>query len=142
VRVVGVDTPGPAAEARLAAAAGTIYGGYPGLAGQAWALVLPELRTRGLDTGVVALNPGIPRTTLGALLADPTPRRCPTPVGTDAWLQVLGRAGPRISTRRCGETAQPAVRLGAHRRPDHECAARRNGDDRTSATWLLAALRA
>ena len=68
-------------------------GGYPGLAGQAWALALPELRTRGLDARVVALNPNVARTTLGALLADPTSRRCPTPVGTDAWLQVLGLGG-------------------------------------------------
>jgi hypothetical protein len=30
------------------------------------------------------------RTTLGNLVRDPTPRRCPTPVGTDAWLEVLG----------------------------------------------------
>ncbi len=68
-------------------------GGYPGLAGRAWALVLPDLRTRGLDAGVVALNPNVPRTTLGALLVDPTPRRCSTPVGTDAWLRVLGYGG-------------------------------------------------
>ncbi len=67
--------------------------GYAGLAGYAWALVLPELRTRGLDAGVVALNPNVARTTLGALLVDSTPRRCPTPVGTDAWLQVLGLGG-------------------------------------------------
>ena len=33
------------------------------------------------------------RTTLGALLADATSRRCPTPVGTDAWFQVLGLGG-------------------------------------------------
>ncbi len=71
----------------------TEKGGYPGLAGQAWALVLPELRTRGLDARVVALNPNVPRTTLGALLADPTSRRCLTPVGTDTWLQVLGLGG-------------------------------------------------
>ena len=30
---------------------------------------------------------------LGALLVDPTTRRCPTPVGTDAWLRVLGYFG-------------------------------------------------
>jgi hypothetical protein len=68
-------------------------GGYPGLAGRAWALVLPELRTGGLAAGVVALNPGIARATLGDLLVDPTARRCPTPVGTDAWLRVLGHGG-------------------------------------------------
>ena len=84
----------PSAErAGSLARTGHLKGGYPGLAGQAWALVLPELRTRGLDAGVVALNPNVARTTLGALLVDPTPRRCPTPVGTDAWLQVLGFGG-------------------------------------------------
>ena len=72
---------------------GRFKGGYAGLAGKAWALVLSELRTRGLEAPIVALNPGIPRTTLGALLVDPTTRRCPTPVGTDAWLRVLGYFG-------------------------------------------------
>ncbi len=75
------------------AGTGRQKGGYPGLAGYAWALVLPELRTRGLDASVIALNPNVPRTTLGALLVDPTPRRCPTPLRTDAWLQVLGLGG-------------------------------------------------
>jgi hypothetical protein len=77
---------------------GSHKGGFPGLAGQAWALVLPELRTRGLDARVVALNPNVARTTLGALLVDATPRRCPTPVGTDAWLQVLGLRGNEYFT--------------------------------------------
>jgi hypothetical protein len=72
---------------------GRFKGGYAGLAGKAWGLVLPELQTDGLDAGIVALNPNVPRTTLGALLVDPTPRRCPTPVGTDAWLRVLGYFG-------------------------------------------------
>ena len=75
------------------AGTGRQKGGYPGLAGYAWALVLPELRTRGLDASVIALNPNVARTTLGALLVDPTPRRCSTPVGTDAWLRVLGYGG-------------------------------------------------
>ena len=72
---------------------GRYKGGYAGLAGKAWALVLPELRTRGLEAPVVALNPDVARTTLGSLLVDPTPRRCPTPVGTDAWLRVMGYFG-------------------------------------------------
>ena len=84
----------PSAErAGSLAGTGRQKGGYPGLAGYAWALVLPELRTRGLDASVVALNPNVARTTLGALLVDSTPRRCPAPVGTDAWLQILGLGG-------------------------------------------------
>jgi len=84
---------GSAERAGSLAGTGRQKGGYPGLAGYAWALVLPELRTRGLDASVVALNPNVARTTLGALLVDSTPRRCPTPVGTDAWLQILGLGG-------------------------------------------------
>jgi hypothetical protein len=72
---------------------GRYKGGYAGLAGKAWALVLPELQAHGLDAGIVALNSDVARTTLGSLLVDPTTRRCPTPVGTDAWLRVLGYFG-------------------------------------------------
>ncbi len=64
-----------------------------GLAGKAWALVLPDLRARGLATPLVALNPGVGRTTVGGLLADPAPRLCPTPVGSEAWLRLLGTGG-------------------------------------------------
>ena len=84
---------GSAERAGSLARTGHHKGGYPGLAGTGWAIVLPELRARGLDAAVVALNPNVARTTLGALLVDPTRRRCPTPVGTDAWLQVLGLGG-------------------------------------------------
>ena len=71
----------------------TEKGGFPGVAGQAWALVLPDLQARGLEARLVALNPSVARTTVGALVVDPTSRRCPTPVGTEAWLQVLGLGG-------------------------------------------------
>jgi nucleotide-binding universal stress UspA family protein len=68
-------------------------GGYPALAGQAWALVLGELGAGGLATGVIPLFPGSHRMTLGELVTDPVPQRCLTPVGTDAWLKVLGTGG-------------------------------------------------
>lgn len=68
-------------------------GGYPGLAGRAWALVLAELGTHGPATTVVPLFLAGRRMTLGGLVADPTPRRCPTPVATDAWLHVLAYGG-------------------------------------------------
>jgi hypothetical protein len=84
---------GSAGRAGSLAATARYKGGYPGLAGRAWVLVLPELQGRGLDASLVALNPTVPRTTLGAVLVDATPRRCPTPVGTAAWLQVLGLGG-------------------------------------------------
>ncbi len=68
-------------------------GRYPGLAGRAWALVLGELPGVGLAATAVPLFPGSHRTTLRGLITDPTPRRCPTPVATDAWLRVLGDGG-------------------------------------------------
>jgi hypothetical protein len=68
-------------------------GGYPGLVGRAWALVLRELTGSGLASEVVPLFPGGRRLALGDLVTDPVARRCPTPVGTDAWLQGLGTGG-------------------------------------------------
>jgi hypothetical protein len=69
------------------------HGGYRALAGRAWALVLGELSAAGLATAVTRMFVGDVRTTLGNLVCAPTPRRCPTPVGTDAWLEVLGYGG-------------------------------------------------
>lgn len=68
-------------------------GGYRGLAGRAWALGLGELRRAGLAASVASLGPVGGHASLGAILADPRPRRCPTPVGTAAWLQLLGTGG-------------------------------------------------
>ncbi len=68
-------------------------GGFPDLAGRAWALVLRELSDAGLATAVLPLAPWGPRRALRDLVTDPVPRRCPTPVGTDAWLHVLGYGG-------------------------------------------------
>jgi hypothetical protein len=68
-------------------------GGYPGLRRQAWAIVLGELKAHGLDAMVAPLHVGGQRMAVGALLADPRPRRCPTPVATDAWLRILGYGG-------------------------------------------------
>ncbi len=82
----------PDRAARLAAT-GRQTPTYAGLAGKAWALVLPDLRAKGLAAPLVALNPRVPRTTVGSLLVDPTPRRCPTPVGSDGWLRLLGHGG-------------------------------------------------
>jgi hypothetical protein len=68
-------------------------GGYQGLAGCAWALVLRELSDAGVGATVAPLVPAGRRLALGELITDPHARRCPTPVGTDAWLQVLGYGG-------------------------------------------------
>jgi hypothetical protein len=68
-------------------------GGYPGLAGRAWALVLGELDQAGLATTAVSMFVDGQRTSLGDLIVDRTPRRCPAPVGTEGWLKVLGYGG-------------------------------------------------
>jgi hypothetical protein len=64
-------------------------GRYPGLVDRAWALVIRELTTAGLDATVVPLFAGGNRSALSGLITDPTPRRCQTPLATDGWLRVL-----------------------------------------------------
>ena len=64
--------------------------GYPALGGQAWAVVLRELSGAGLRTTLVPLFTGARRLSVGQVVSNPKRRRCPTPVGTDAWLHVLG----------------------------------------------------
>jgi hypothetical protein len=68
-------------------------GGHPGIVGRAWALVLDELRELGTAASVSPLFGGGRRTLLAGLLCDPTPRPCPTPVATDAWLRLLAEGG-------------------------------------------------
>jgi Replication-relaxation len=68
-------------------------GGYPTLVGRAWAAVLGNLSDVGLGATLAPLFQGGRRLALGDLVTDPVPRRCPTPVGTDAWLQILGTGG-------------------------------------------------
>jgi len=64
-------------------------GGYPGVAGRAWAVVLDELCAVDTAAAVVPLFAGGRRTLLAGLLSDPTSRPCPTPVATDDWLRLL-----------------------------------------------------
>jgi hypothetical protein len=71
--------------------------GNPRLIGRASALALGELAHARLATTVVPLFVGGHRTTLGELIVDPTPRRCPTPLGTDSWLHVLAYGGDEQS---------------------------------------------
>jgi hypothetical protein len=67
--------------------------GFPGLAGRAWAIVLGDLKTAGVDAPAVSLEARGGRSTLGAIVRDTRPRRCETPVGSDAWLELLGSGG-------------------------------------------------
>jgi hypothetical protein len=53
-------------------------------------------RAHGVVASVCALvrvDPDLERRPLRSLLDDPRPRRCPTPVGSDAWVQLLGSGG-------------------------------------------------
>jgi predicted transcriptional regulator len=63
------------------------------LRGRCWAVVLAELRAVGAAAEASPLGwAGEPRPLI-AILDDPRPRRCPTPVGTDAWINLLATGG-------------------------------------------------
>lgn len=49
--------------------------------------------TTGIDASVVPVGGAGERQPLGSLVVDPRPRRCPTPVGSDEWVQLLGSGG-------------------------------------------------
>lgn len=66
---------------------------FPGLAGRAWAIVLSDLKTAGVEAAAVSLELRGGRNTLAAIVRDPRPRRCDTPVGSDAWLELLASGG-------------------------------------------------
>ena len=66
---------------------------WPELVGRCWGVVLPELRLAGADaiaTPVACRGDSRPLLTI---LDDPRPRRCPTPVGSDEWVELLATGG-------------------------------------------------
>src|SRR5919106_4484971 len=66
---------------------------WPALVGRCWGVVLPELRLLGAYAIVTPVAcRGEPRSLL-AVLDDPRPRRCPTPVGSDEWVELLATGG-------------------------------------------------
>ena len=66
---------------------------WPELVGRCWGVALPELRLAGADAIVTPVAcRGEPRPLL-AVLDDPRPRRCPTPVGSDEWVELLATGG-------------------------------------------------
>ena len=67
--------------------------GYPGLAGPAWAIVLGDLKVAGLGAPVVSFTAHGGRNTLATILRDARPRTCPTPVGSDAWIELMASGG-------------------------------------------------
>ncbi len=61
--------------------------------GRMWGVVLANVESEGLDAPVVLLSrSGQPRP-LRSLLDDHRPRRSATPVGSDAWIELLGSGG-------------------------------------------------
>ena len=63
------------------------------LRGCVWGVVLADLEASGLDAPVLPVGGAGELQPLRSLLDDPHPRRCPTPVGSDAWVQLLGSGG-------------------------------------------------
>jgi hypothetical protein len=63
------------------------------LAGRVWAVVLADLEASGIDAPVVPVGRAGEHHPLRSLLDDPRSRRCPTSVGSDAWVQLLGSGG-------------------------------------------------
>ena len=61
--------------------------------GRVWAVVLAVLDASGIDAPIVPVGSAGEWRSLRSLLDDPRPRRCPTPVGSDAWVQLLGSGG-------------------------------------------------
>ncbi len=65
----------------------------PDLGGSGWAVVLADLESDGLDAPVLPLARPGPARSLRSLVRGPRPRRGSTPVGSDAWVEVLGSGG-------------------------------------------------
>lgn len=64
-----------------------------GLGGRIWAAVLADLDASRIDARVMPVSRAGEPVPFRSLLADPRPRRCPTPVGSDARVRLLGSGG-------------------------------------------------
>lgn len=65
----------------------------PGLGRRAWALTLPELERAALSSSVTPVGWNAPIHDLGGILTDSRRRAAPAPVGSAAWVQMLGSGG-------------------------------------------------
>lgn len=65
----------------------------PGLQDRGWVATLGDIRRGGLGTVVTPIDPDRERVTLADILRDPRRRELETPVGTDAWLELLASGG-------------------------------------------------
>jgi len=63
------------------------------LGGRIWAVVLADLEDSGIDAPVAPVGRAGEPKAFRSLLDDPRPRRCPTRVGSDAWVRLLGNGG-------------------------------------------------
>ncbi len=63
------------------------------LDGRAWGAVLADLESDGLNAAVFPLGRAAQPRVLRSVLEDPRPRRSATPVGSDAWIELLGSGG-------------------------------------------------
>jgi hypothetical protein len=68
-------------------------GQAPAIRGRVWAVVLADLDASGIDAPAAPIGRAGERQPLGSILDDPRARRCPTPVASDAWVQLLGSGG-------------------------------------------------
>lgn len=66
---------------------------HAGLDGCSWGLVLDDLRAGGFGTATSPVGWTGDATRLGRLMSDPRLRVCPTPVGSPAWIRLLGTGG-------------------------------------------------
>ena len=67
--------------------------GQSRLGGRVWGVVLADLEAEGLEAPVLPLGRGAEPGALASILADLRPRRSSTPVGSDAWMELLGSGG-------------------------------------------------
>jgi hypothetical protein len=66
---------------------------HAGLDGCSWGLVLDDLRADGFGAATSSVGWAGGAVRLADLVADPRPRRTPTPVGSPAWIRLLGTGG-------------------------------------------------
>lgn len=66
---------------------------HTGLDSSSWGLVLDDLRAVGFDAATSPVGWAGDAVRLEDLMSDPRPRRCPTPVGSPAWIRLLGTGG-------------------------------------------------
>ena len=64
-----------------------------GLAGHSWGLVLDDVRAVGFEAATRPVGWSGDAVPLAAVISDPRQRRCTTPVGSPAWIRVLGAGG-------------------------------------------------